>query len=30
MDIELPERITKKIANQARMNVASYFNYSTG
>ena len=27
MDIELPERITKKIANQARMNVASYFNY---
>ena len=27
MDITLPPQITKKIANQARMNVASYFNY---
>ncbi|MBQ3657878.1 MAG: hypothetical protein II956_13735 [Bacteroidales bacterium] len=27
MDIELPERITKRIANQARMNVASYISY---
>lgn len=25
MDITLPPQITKKIANQARMNVASYF-----
>ena len=28
MDISLPERITKKIANQARLCVASYFNYA--
>lgn len=27
MDVELPERITKRIANQARLTVASYFNY---
>ena len=27
MDIQLPERITKKIANQARMTVASVLNY---